>query len=178
MCALVVAGCGGGSAAKKTSVKKWVSTYCGAFATWEQSVQSDSVKFQTLLNGLRASGNKDVTKIRAQMSAIFARLVTESEKLGDKVKAAGTPDMKSGDKLKNGAVSAFSRLATEFGKEKQIIAKLPTTNPRDFTTRVSAISDSVGSSIATLGNAIRNLDKYKTAEFKKAENNDLTCQNL
>lgn len=89
--ALVTAGCGGSDESSSTSpTEEWASGFCTAITTWKDSLTSITEQF---------SNSSSLSSEALNDAANDASSATET--LVDDLKALGTPDTESGEKVKN-----------------------------------------------------------------------------
>jgi hypothetical protein len=175
--ALVLSGVAAG-ATQNASPEKWVSTFCGSVVTWETGVKTRTTKLNKTVANLKKTGRTSLPTIRRQLVGFLADIVTSTRAVGAKMKAVGAPDVKDGDKIQAGVLSAFSQLTKAFDDARKTALKLPLTNRQAFTKKAIALGTTIQASTNRIGAAFQALNRYSTPELNDAAKKDATCLKL
>ena len=165
-------------ATRNATPEKWVHTFCGSVVTWEKAVKTNTSKLNGTLASLKATGKVDIPTAKTKLVGFLTKVVHSTDTMVKQIQAVGAPDVKNGDKIQSGVVSAFTQLRKAFQDAKATATKLPTGSAKAFSTKAFALATTIQSSANRIGSAFRALDKYATADLNNAAKKDAACQHL
>jgi hypothetical protein len=158
--------------------KKWVSTMCGTFLTWEQAAKTGDAKLQKVLNQLQKSGNTNLAPIRAQLVAFLGAFSKASQTARGRMVKVGAPSVKHGAQIHAAVVKAFATSATFLAHAKASVAKFPTNDAKAFIAKANALTASINKTFTQVGNSLSALSKYKATQLEAAAKADPACKKL
>src|SRR5512142_1260054 len=130
--AVALAACGG-SSSSGVSAGAYVKSICQAVGPFEKDVQSRSAQISNLSAGTSAAQGKKA------LQDFLSAVVADTDTAINKLKAAGTPNVKNGKQIEAAIVSAFTQLKTALSAANKSAASLPTASPQAFKTAAQAL---------------------------------------
>ena len=171
------AGCGSGGGGTKYSGAKpdaWAATVCGALTDWAQGLQADS---RTLSADLQNA--KDIATVKAKFVVFLESASRSAGTMISKVKAAGPPAVKNGDKLQSDLEGGLSAAKRSFEKAVAKAKALPAKDPQAFSTGVSNLGQNVEKELTATGEAFNKLgSKYNDKNLNEATSKEPSCSTL
>lgn len=148
--AIVAAGCGGGGSSTTTTTttaaaSEWASGFCGAFATWDQSV-GDAIS--------KATSSPSTDSVKQAGTDIN----TATEQLISDLNGLGAPDTQSGQEIKDSVDSLATTLQTQLDAIKKTVDQtsgltgIPSA-VKDITASFSTMSTALSSTASTIEKA-------------------------
>jgi hypothetical protein len=166
----VLAGCGGSSSSSSTGVtaSAYVKAICSAIGPFEKDVQNRS-------NALNLASITNVSQGKNALVGFLNAMVADTDNTVTQLKAAGTPDIKSGQQISNSVVTAFSQLKAALARAATQAKKLPTKSPTAFQAAATGLGNTVKTSIGAIGTS---LNALQNPDLEKAAATDPTCKSL
>ena len=130
------AGCGS-SGSSKVSPAAYVKSVCSAISPLERDVVTRS----SALNSPAA----DATHAKQTLQGFLTAVAQESDRALARIKAAGTPDISSGQQVSQTIVKAFTELRDAMRTAVTKSNSLPTDSAASFKTAAQALGTSVKS---------------------------------
>jgi hypothetical protein len=149
------------------SAAQYVKVTCTDVSAWVKSIQQGAGDLQTANPNSAEEGKKLFTNF-------YEGVISDTAKLEDQLKAAGTPDVKNGDTIANAAVSAIDKIRSLLEGSRSRIENLPTNSPQAFSHAVQAAGRSVQ-------NSFQQVDLSSTLnspELSAAAAKEPACQSL
>jgi len=153
------------------SATAWADSVCTSFTTWRSSITAVS----------DVSGD---TLTPESLQQSLADATTATETLVDDLQALGSPDLDSGDALKQQLDSAAAEIESSFGTLKQGAEDAAdASSPADFIAALTslgpqfqALLDTISTTVDDLENA--NVSADAKAELQQAFESSSSCQQL
>jgi hypothetical protein len=163
-----------------SSPKKWVSTLCTTFVTWEQAAKTNDAKLNSTIAALEKSGHANLTQLRAQLAGFLGKIAAASHKAQSQMKAAGAPSVPNGKVIQNTVVHALGTAATFLDQSKAKVLKFPTGKNATvaFVKKTRALATSITTTFNQVGSSLSALGKYKATELEAAASSDPACRKL
>jgi hypothetical protein len=173
--ALAASGCGGKETTYEgTSPEDWAAQVCGALSDWARGLQADS---QTLTAQLRNSAS--IRSVKVKFVAFLDRAGKSADTMAAKVKAAGAPAVKDGEKLQAELEAALDRAHASFDRAKSKARNLSDIDPQAFTTGVQSLGADVQQELTAIGREFEDIgERYDDEALNEATDNEPTCQQV
>jgi hypothetical protein len=165
---VALAACGG-SSSSGVSAGAYVKSICQAVGPFEKDVQARSAQISNLSSGTSAAEGKKA------LQNFLSSVVSDTQSAINKLKAAGTPNVKNGKQIQAAIVSAFTQLKTALSAANTTAASLPTASPEAFKTAAQQLGSTITSSMSGIGSSLNNL---KSADLEAAAKKEPACQSI
>ena len=165
--ALLLGACGGGGGSSTVSAAQYVKVACTDVSAWVKSIQQGASKLQTANPSSAEDGKKLFTNF-------YEDVISDTAKLEDQLKAAGTPGVDNGDTIASNTVSAIDKIRSLLEQSRSRIESLPTNSPQAFAHAVQAAGQAIQQSFqqVDLSNTIN------SPELSSAAAKEPACQNI
>lgn len=158
---VLLAACGSSGPAR-VSAERYMKAVCDAVAPWVKDVDARSASLN-FPNSASLADRKNVTK------EFLAALAIDSDRALRQIKAAGTPDIKSGAAVSDGIVGAFTQLKEAMSSAVAQAAALPTDSDAGFKKGADALGNNVRTSIDRIDQSgLTNRDLERAAATQSA----------
>ena len=153
------------------SATAWADSVCTSFTTWRSSITAVS----------DVSGD---TLTPESLQQSLADATTATETLVDDLQALGSPDLDSGDALKQQLDSAAAEIESSFGTLKQGAEDAAdASSPSDFLQALAALAPQFQALLDTTKTTVEDLQSANVGEDAKTElqqafSNAASCQQL
>ena len=153
------------------SATAWADSVCTSFTTWRSSITAVS----------DVSGD---TLTPESLQQSLADATTATETLVDDLQALGSPDLDSGDALKQQLDSAAAEIESSFGTLKQGAEDAAdASSPSDFLQALAALAPQFQALLDTTQTTVEDLQSANVGEGAKTElqqafSNAASCQQL
>jgi predicted lipid-binding transport protein (Tim44 family) len=164
---VLLGACGGGGGGT-VSAPQFVKVACTDLGNWIKAIQKRSQNVQQAAPQTPDEGKKVI-------SAFFDGVIADTDKLIDQLKAAGTPDVKNGDKISSTVISALEHARDALASSKAKVENLPTDNPQAFAKAAQQMGQSVQSAFQKAGQLGSSLT---SPELEAAAKKEPACQSL
>jgi hypothetical protein len=134
----LLASCGGSpssshqglhSTGKARPALVWAEQVCEALTTWSADTTNAGVDFS---NQATNSPNSPPATSRDQIVAFLGSVVKATGKMVDKAKSTGHPQVKGGQRIADGLVSALAQIEQTYLSAQQQARNLPLSSPQAF----------------------------------------------
>jgi hypothetical protein len=174
--ALVAASVAGAST--RSSPTRWVATFCGAFAGWEQAAKAGDAKLTKDLTKLQQSQHVNLVQIRDQLASFLADFAGASRHANVQIAAVGAPSVAHGQQIQQTILSALASAATFLKHAKASVRKFPTGNAHAFVSKTEALAKSITATFNRVAGSLSALRKYKATQLEAAAKANPTCKKL
>jgi hypothetical protein len=174
--AFAAAGCGGGGGSSYSGAKPeaWAANVCGGLSDWAQGLQAGS---RQLSADLRKA--KSIPEVKSKFVAFIENAQSSADTMIAKVKTAGPPAVKDGDKLQQDLEAGLQQARESFARAVLRAKALPTNNPRAFSDGVTQLGSDVEKELTAIGETFNNLGgKYKDKTLDAATSKEPACGKL
>jgi hypothetical protein len=162
-----LAACGGGSSSG-VSAGTYAKSICNAIGPFEKDVSSRS-------SALNLSNITSATQGKKALQDFLSAIVADTDQAVNKLKTAGSPNVKDGKKISGAIVSAFSQVKTALTQAQGQANSLPTTDPTAFKNAAQSLGNGIRGSMSNIGSSLTNL---KSPELEAAAKKEPACSNL
>jgi hypothetical protein len=157
----------GGSSSSGVSAGDYVKSVCQAVGPFEKDVQTRSQALSKLGSGASAAQGKKA------LQDFLAAVVADTQAAINKLKAAGTPNVKNGKAIEAAIVSAFGALKVALSQANTSASALPTSSPEAFRTAATTLGATITTSMSGIGSSLNN---FKSAELEAAAKKEPACK--
>jgi hypothetical protein len=166
--AVAVAGCGSSGSSSGVSAGNYVKGICTAVGPFEKDVAARSNALNSAKLSSPAEGKKAVQGFLTAVSG-------DTDMALSRLQAAGTPNVKNGEKISTTIVGAFKQLKHAIGSALTQAKTLSTTSPQAFKNGANALGGTVRSSLSGISTS---LSKLQSADLAKAAAKEPACKAL
>jgi hypothetical protein len=164
--AMTLAACG--SSSSGVSPATYVRSICQAVGPFEKDVQARS-------NSLNLSSISSATQGKQALQSFLNSAAADTDTAVNKLKTAGTPNVKNGKQIGNAIVDAFTKLKAALSVAATQAGSLPTSSPTAFKTAAQSLGATVQTSMSSIGSSLSNL---KSADLEAAAKKEPACQSV
>jgi len=157
-----------GSSSSGVSAGTYVKSVCQAVGPFEKDVQSRS-------SALDLSTIKSPQEGKTALQGFLNAVAADTDKAVSQLKAAGSPDVKNGEKVSAAIVSAFTQLRGALGHAVTAAGNLPTSSATAFKTAAVSLGNTVRTSMSNIGSGLNGLS---SPELESAAKKEKACQSL
>jgi hypothetical protein len=162
------------AAAKTVDVDEWAGGFCDLLDEW----QGTTSKAHDLVLDVIDNGVTSTSKAKSTRAKIVKALDSSSAKstsISKDVKALGTPDIANGAKISSTVSTAIADAADAFSDASKDAAHAPT-DPKQFRSWISRISDHVDRDLENVGQDLAAIDRLdKDGELDAALTSASEC---
>jgi hypothetical protein len=164
--AALCAGCGASSGPPKVAPRAYVRAVCSAISPLERDVVSRS-------SALGGSTATDATQAKETLKGFLTAVAQDADHALAKIQAAGTPDIKNGERVSSAIVKTFTQLRDTMRTAVGKAGSLPTDSPSSFNTAAHALTVNVKGSLSSI-----DASGLSDPDLEKAAANEPACQSL
>jgi uncharacterized protein YoxC len=161
--------CGGGHSVATSS---YVQTVCGALTSWGTAVQGEETKLSSNIASITSLQTGKET-----MSRYLDSILSDTNTMIDKVKAAGTPDVQNGSAASSELLNALTKLRDALESSRRQAASMSTSSPQAFQADAQRIASGIESSFSRVGSSLSS-SNVKSPQLEQAFDSDPACKNI
>lgn len=165
-------------ATTSSTPKKWVTTLCTTFLSWEQAVKTGDVKLNKALAQVEKSKHANLKQVRDQLATFLGDFAVASHHARAQMAAVGAPSVPHGAQIQSTVVNALGTAASFLDRAKASVKKFPTNNAAAFIRKTQALSKSITTTFDRVGSSLSALTKYKATQLEAAAKADASCRKL
>ncbi|MBV9802161.1 MAG: hypothetical protein JO130_03180 [Solirubrobacterales bacterium] len=162
----VCTGCGGSSGPPKTAPQAYVRAVCSAISPLERDVVSRS-------SALGGSTATDATQAKETLKGFLTAVAQDADHALARIQAAGTPDIKNGQRVSSAIVNTFAQLRDTMRTAVSKAGSLPTDSASSFNSAAHALTVSVKSSLSNI-----DASGLSDPDLENAAAKEPACQSL
>jgi hypothetical protein len=140
--AAALSACGGGAVAPEAYVK----SVCQAVSDWQGQIQDRSTSLEESL-GTDPSPEQG----KAALTRFLDGVITDSERMVDRVEGAGSPDIEDGEDLANRLKDALEQVLQAFRDARTEVEDIPTSSPEEFQQGADEVGNTIQSAFTEAG---------------------------
>jgi hypothetical protein len=163
---------------ENASPKRWVSTLCGSFLTWEQTLKQEFTSLKTTVTRLKQSGTVKPAVAKPKLVRFLSRIVGSTSTLIRNLRGVGPPAVANGTKLQTTLVAGLVQVNKAFQDAEKAAKSLPTGSRKAFAKAAGDLASTTAASVNRAGAALSGLNKYDTKALNEAFRRDKTCAKL
>ncbi|HEX5587010.1 MAG TPA: hypothetical protein VFZ17_06855 [Acidimicrobiia bacterium] len=157
--------------AATVSVEEYVNHVCTSIATFGDATDQASQTIQE-----KAGSLTKVPQVKKEFVAFFDSLHAAVTQLQSDLADAGTPQLAHGSAIAKQLRSGIDSIEKVVADARKSAAALKTSNPKQFTNKVTALGKKLNQAYAEIGSGFDGLPKkYDTSSLKAAQQADSEC---
>jgi hypothetical protein len=177
--ALLMVACGGGSASRNTSPrpsrqglspKDYVAGVCGAAATWETAIQTETSQFEA-----QSKSASSLDEGKTIFVAYVDQVVKDTDTMVTVIDGLEPPAVANGEQIRAAVASALQKVKSAFQDADAKAQQIDTNSTTAYVNGLTAIGTDIESTLSGLGDPLANLPN---AELEQAAKADPNCQKL
>ena len=168
---LLLSACGGGGGGLgggKVGAQRWIKSACTSIGSWVSDIQKRVTAVSSQHPSTPQEGKKTITDF-------FDAVISDTGKLIDDLKAAGTPDVPNGDQIETAIVTALEKAKSLLEQARSRVPSLPTDNPQAFLNAIEDMSRAVQRAFQQAGKQFSNL---RSPELEQAASQEPACKTI
>lgn len=173
---LLAAGCSrdapsadGGAGSGRVTAEAWASSVCGATADWIDEIETLNAGLQEHLDASSLEALRDSTV------DYFDDLLASTDRMIDRVDAAGVPDVEGGAQVAGHVRSGLATARRALRDARERAAALATDDPETFSGELRQIGEEVATSLSDVG---ASMARFRSPELDAASEDVPECQQL
>lgn len=168
--AVLPAACGGSHAGSshRVSAQSYVKSLCTAVLPFERSLLAHSV----LLN---SASPDNPAKSKQALQSFFAAVSNDTTTAVTRLRQAGTPDVKNGQRISTAVEAAFGQLQSAMSRAAQQANSLSTKNKAAFRSGAAGLSSSLRTSMNAIGSSLQST-ALRSPALRQAASRSPACK--
>jgi hypothetical protein len=134
--------------------KAWSTNFCSSFGSWYAFVVPRTQAFGKKIDAWKANGQGTISKIRRAFIGYLQDSSASTDRMVQKVKAAGPPAVPNGAAIQAHLNVALAHIASVFDNALTQARKLPTRNSLLFLDKMLAIRQQVETGFTKMNNPL------------------------
>jgi hypothetical protein len=158
---------------KRITPKKWVHSLCTTLTDWQNQIQ----QLQNPFSGVQSA--TDLTQVKDQVGSYLQSAVDTTDQLLTSLDKAGTPNVKSGDKIAKEFKKGFNQIRGVFATARDNTQSLDTSDRAQFSSSLTNIGTAIDNGTNVTKSTFSSIDrKYHPVALGRALNSDPACASL
>jgi hypothetical protein len=172
-----LAACGGnGGGSKESAPKRWASTFCQTFGSYERAVGQLSTRFNESVQAMPAG---ELAARKAALVEYLSASIARTDKFLRALNGAGEPSVPDGGDFVGSITVGFRDLRSTLSDARRDAEQLSDSDPAAFSTTVGEITGLISTGSNRSREAIsRARTRYETGELDRAFDRAQACESM
>jgi hypothetical protein len=163
-------GSGGTSSSGKTTPEAYVDQVCTSVGQWLRAIEGGSAQI-----GRQLTPGSTPAHAKQTLETLMHSSVGDSETVVSGLQAAGTPNVRNGERIAAALVGSFQQATNALRRVEAQVKALPTNDPSAFLVAARRVGASVQGSLSSIGSGLSSL---RSSELQRAAAKSQACKNL